>query len=70
MPIRRVYYFYDAEGNQSKAISLVPKAGKTARETFNRTKKPLDLYGEEEGFDPKNSTRPDSPFDKEKEKAK
>ncbi|MDB4498720.1 hypothetical protein N9236_01790, partial [bacterium] len=24
MPIRRVYYFYDSEGNQSKAISLVP----------------------------------------------
>ena len=65
MPIRRVYYFYDAEGNQSKAISLVPKAGKTARETFNKTKKPLDLYGEEDGFDPQKSTRPDSPFDKE-----
>lgn len=68
MPIRRVYYFYDSEGNQSKAISLVPKAGKTARETFKKTNKPLDLYGEEEGFDPNNSTRPESPFDDENKK--
>lgn len=53
MPLRRIYYFYDAQGNQSKAISLVPRAGKMA----------------EEVFDPKNSTRPDqNPFDAEKKK--
>ena len=69
MPVRRVYYFYDAEGNQSKAISLVPRDGATAEEAFRKTKKPLDLYGEEPGFDPETqSTRPDSPFEEEKQK--
>lgn len=51
MPLRRIYYFYDAQGNQSKAISLVPRKGKMAQEVF----------------DSKNSTRPDqNPFDQEK----
>lgn len=64
MPVRRVYYYYDAEGNQSKAISLVPRSGKSAEEIFRKTKKPLALYGEEENFDPETqSTRPDSPFE-------
>lgn len=68
MPVRRVYYFYDAEGNQSKAMSLVPRDGATAEEAFRKTKKPLDLYGEEPGFNPETqSTRPDSPFEKEKQ---
>lgn len=68
MPIRRVYYFYDAEGNQSKAMSLVPRPGRKAEEVFRKTKKTLALYGEEESFDPKTqSTRPDSPFEKERQ---
>ena len=70
MPIRRVYYFYDADGNQSKAISLVPNKGKTAEEVFD--KKIRDRIGEaeskhfrtDEDFDPDESTSPlDSPFE-------
>ena len=74
MPVRRVYYFYDADGNQSKAISLVPNPGKTAQETFGKTRKTLDLYGEEKNFNSNTATNPtDNPFDaerKKKEKAK
>ena len=67
MPVRRVYYFYDAEGNQSRALSLVPMDGPNAEETFRRTGKTLSLYGEEEGFDSSKSTRGDlNPFDQEK----
>ncbi|MGE9266841.1 MAG: hypothetical protein ACQKBY_01995 [Verrucomicrobiales bacterium] len=52
MPLRRIYYFYDAQGNQSRALSLVPRKGKMA----------------EEIYDPENSTRPDqNPFDLEKQ---
>jgi hypothetical protein len=70
MPVRRVYYFYDAEGNQSRALSLVPKDGKTAEETFRRTGKSLSLYGEESGFNSKSATNPllDNPFEEEKKK--
>lgn len=72
MPVRRVYYFYDADGNQSKAISLVPNPGKTAQATFKKTKKPLDLFGEEKNFDTNTSTSPlkDNPFEEEKKKPK
>lgn len=73
MPIRRVYYFYDADGNQSKAISLVPKPGMTAQEAFpQKAKEPLDLFDKEDDFDPKNSTNPqlDNPFEKEKNKSR
>ena len=66
MPIRRVYYFYDADGNQSKAISLVPNPGKTAKEVFENSKKTLDLYTKETDFDTSQSTVPNSPFDKDK----
>lgn len=67
IPVRRIYYFYDAQGNQSKAISLVAKKGETAEEVFGKKKAGTsDLYEEEE-FDPNNSTRPDqNPFDAEK----
>jgi len=70
MPIRRVYYFYDADGNQSKAISLVPNPGKTAKDVFNKTKKPLDLFGEEKGFDVDTSTNPlkNNPFEEERKR--
>lgn len=70
MPIRRVYYFYDADGNQSKAISLVPKPGKTAKETFVKTRKDLDLYGTEKNFNPDKATNPltDNPFEEERKK--
>lgn len=69
MPIRRVYYIYDEDGNQSRAISLVPKKGKDAEEVFKRTKDTLDLYGDEEGFSSEKSTRPDlNPFDEEKKR--
>lgn len=67
MPIRRVYYIYDAEGNQSRALSLVPKAGKNAEDVFRRTGNDLALYGDEPDFDPSKSTRGDlNPFDAEK----
>ena len=33
-PVRRIYYFYDENGEQSKAISLVLKKGKHAAEHF------------------------------------
>ncbi len=63
MPVRRIYYFYDAQGNQSKAISLVAKKGQSAEEAFG------DKNYVEEKFDPKNATRPDNnPFDQEKKK--
>ena len=65
IPVRRIYYFYDAQGNQSKAISLVAKKGKTAEEVFGKRKSKADDLYEEEDFDPRNSTRPDdNPFDK------
>jgi len=71
MPVRRVYYFYDADGNQSKAISLVPNPGKTAQETFSKTKKKVDLYNEEQNFDSNNTTNPlkNNPFEEERKKA-
>lgn len=64
MPIRRVYYFYDADGNQSKAISLVPNKGKTAEEVFK--KKELRHFQKEENFDPNSTTNPlrNNPFEK------
>lgn len=76
MPVRRVYYFYDAEGNQSKAIALVPKKGKTAEEVFDkhgispRDKEELKGFSEEEDFDPALSTNPDkdNPFVEERKK--
>lgn len=69
MPVRRVYYFYDAEGNQSRALSLVPMDGQKAEEAFRRTGKTLSLYGEEDEFDASKSTRGDlNPFDQEKRK--
>lgn len=70
MPVRRVYYFYDADGNQSKAISLVPNPGKTAEETFVKTRKNLDLYTEEKGFDSEKATNPlqNNPFEEERKK--
>ncbi len=62
-PVRRIYYFYDAQGNQSKAISLVARKGKTAEEVFG------DKDYVQEEFDEGNSTRPDqNPFDSEKNK--
>lgn len=72
MPVRRVYYYYDAEGNQSKAISLVPMDGQKAEEAFRRTGKDLAMYGEEQGFDAKTqSTRPEDVFkDEEKKRGK
>ena len=51
MPVRRIYYFYDAQGNQSKAISLVPKKGQRADEVFQKVRHNREL-----------ETRPDSPF--------
>ncbi len=68
MPVRRVYYFYDADGNQSKAISLVPNPGKTAQETFGKTRKTLDLYGEDKNFDTNSTTNPlrNNPFEEER----
>ena len=70
MPIRRVYYFYDSDGNQSKAISLVPNPGKTAQEAFHNTKEPLKLYGHEKDFVPKKATNPllNNPFEDEQKK--
>ncbi|MFT6240312.1 MAG: hypothetical protein ACI9NQ_001937 [Paracoccaceae bacterium] len=69
MPVRRVYYFYDADGNQSKAISLVPNPGKTAEETFDRTRKELDLYGVDPKFHTDSATNPnDNPFEAERKK--
>ena len=69
MPVRRVYYFYDADGNQSKAISLVPNPGKTAEETFDRTRKELDLYGVDPKFHADSATNPnDNPFEAERKK--
>jgi len=70
MPIRRVYYFYDADGNQSKAISLVPNKGKTAEQVFDKkvqnrlTDEEQKHFQQEEKFDPKDSSNPnDNPFD-------
>ena len=55
MPARKLYYTYDANGNQSKAISLVSTDGEYA----------------EEVFDQRNSTRPDlNPFDLEEKQKK
>lgn len=54
MPVRRIYYFYDAQGNQSKAISLVPHEGKMAKEVYKK----------------EDYNRPDlNPFDEEKRQA-
>ncbi len=68
MPIRRVYYFYDADGNQSKAISLVPKKGKFAADVFKKSRDTMDLYSKEKSFDTSTSTNPlhDNPFEQEK----
>lgn len=68
MPIRRVYYFYDADGNQAKAMSLVPRAGKTAEEIFTKSGDRLDLYGEDATFSADQSTAPtkDNPFEDDK----
>jgi hypothetical protein len=67
-PVRRIYYWYDDEGNQSKAIALVPKKGKRAEEVFKRKDwKENDLYNQEK-FDPNNSTAPEDPFEKGKKK--
>jgi hypothetical protein len=68
-PVRRIYYFYDEDVNQSKAISLVAKKGQMAEDVFpNKNPKDADLYNEEK-FDPSKSFRPDNPFDEEKKKA-
>ncbi len=65
MPIRRIYYFYDASGSQSKAIALVPRKGKTAEELYGQQDE--NKFYTEEKFDPGISTRPDqNPFDLEK----
>lgn len=72
MPVRRIYYFYDADGNQSKAIALVPNKGAKAEDVFKDKKKKseLDHFQEEKGFQMKDSTRPDlnNPFVEEKKK--
>jgi hypothetical protein len=34
LPVRRMYYTYDAQGNQSKPIVIVPVKGKTAEDVF------------------------------------
>ena len=66
MPVRRIYYWYDDEGGQSKAISLVAKKGKMAKDIFpDKGAGTKDLYDEEK-FDPSKSFRPDNPFDDEK----
>ncbi|MGC6426263.1 MAG: hypothetical protein ACON5H_04630 [Akkermansiaceae bacterium] len=62
LPVRRIYYWYDDEGNESKAIALVPKKGKAAEEVFKKKDfKEEDLYNEEQ-FDPSKSFRPLDPF--------
>lgn len=62
LPVRRIYYWYDDEGNESKAIALVPKKGKAAEEVFKKKRfKEEDLYNEEK-FDPNKSFRPQDPF--------
>ncbi|MDA7882422.1 hypothetical protein N9A94_08980 [Akkermansiaceae bacterium] len=72
MPVRRIYYFYDADGNQSKAIALVPNKGAKAEDVFpgKKKKSELDHFQEDKGFDMKDSTRPDlnNPFEEEKKK--
>lgn len=70
MPVRRIYYFYDDEGSQSKAISLVPKKGIKAEELFQKKEiNDADIYNEEK-YDPSKSFRPDdNPFDEEKKAA-
>lgn len=71
MPVRRIYYFYDADGNQSKAIALVPNKGAKAEDVFkNKKRSELDHFQEDKGFDIKDSTRPDlnNPFEEEKKK--
>ena len=75
MPIRRVYYFYDADGNQSKAISLVPNKGKTAEQVFAKNLHPRiseedrKFLKPEEDFNPETTTNPnDNPFDNERKK--
>lgn len=34
LPVRTLYYTYDAQGNRSKALSISPMAGKTAEEVY------------------------------------
>ena len=68
MPVRRIYYWYDDDGNQSKAISLVAKKGKMAKDVFpDKGQKENDFYNEEK-FDAGKSFRPDqdNPFEEEK----
>lgn len=71
-PVRRIYYWYDDEGNESKAIALVPKKGKAAEEVFKKKKFNEDeLYTKEKDFDSSKSFRPQDPFkDEEKESKK
>ncbi|MDA7517890.1 hypothetical protein N9F37_00525 [bacterium] len=71
MPVRRIYYWYDEDGNQSKAISLVAKKGQMAKDVFpGKGDDTKDLYKEEK-FDPTKATNPliDNPFEEEKKKA-
>lgn len=70
MPKRRIYYFYDADGNQSKAIALVPHKGAKAEDVFKGKKKSeFDGFDEDKNFDiEKNSTRPNSPFEADRRK--
>lgn len=71
MPVRRIYYFYDAQGNQAKAMAFVPrKGGPMAEDVFpDKNKKEELKHFNETEFDPEMSTRPDqNPFDLEKKK--
>ena len=67
MPVRRIYYFSDADGNQSKAIALVPNKGAKAEEVFkNKEGSDLEHFHEDKTFDIKDSTAPNSPFEAER----
>ncbi len=68
MPVRRIYYWYDEDGNQSKAISLVAKKGQLAKNVFPEKGQKEDEFYDEEKFDPSKSFRPDvdNPFEQEK----
>lgn len=66
LPVRRIYYWYNDEGEESKAIALVPKKGKAAEDLFKNKNVAEDKIYVEEKFDPSKSFRPQDPFQNEK----
>ncbi|MDP0491495.1 MAG: hypothetical protein Q7Q71_10630 [Verrucomicrobiota bacterium JB023] len=64
VPVRRIYWFYDANGNKSKPISFVFRAGKRAEDEFGpKTAPEFDRKGLENYEREDREVEPTFPFD-------